>query len=160
MRDKLEVKILALVAGLLVIGICAAGTMVYLIEKSSLYSLTETSTGVTADVIVKDIERIMLEGKAELVKSLMESLKGVRNVDEIELLRYDGNIAFSQAGKTTPDAGIMKQIVQTKAPVVKKDQKRIVFYRPLENADRCKTCHANDPPVLGAVKLSFSIAKE
>ena len=160
MRDKLEVKILALVVVLLVVGICAAGAMVYLIEKSSLYSLTETSTAVTADVIVKDIERIMLEGKAELAKSLMESLQGVRNVDEIKLLRYDGNIAFSPVSKTVPDADIMKQIVQTKAPVIMRNQKMIIFYRPLENADRCKACHANDPPVLGAVKLTFSIAKE
>lgn len=160
MRDKLEVKILALVTGLLILGICAAGFMVVYIEKASLYSLTETSTEVTADVIVKDIERIMLEGRAEITKSYMASLKSVRNMDEISLLHFDGHLAFTDKGNTPVDADIMKKMIETKAPLVKREQKRITFYRPLENADRCKACHANDPAVLGAVKLGFSIEKE
>jgi len=160
MRDKLEVKILALVVGLLVLGICAAGFMTFNIEKASLYSLTETTTEVTADVIVKNIERIMLEGRAEVTKSYMTDLKSVRNMDDISLLHFDGHTAFADKGGTAADTDIMKKIIQTKAPFVQRDQKRIVFYRPLENAERCKACHANDPAVLGAVKLSFSIEKE
>lgn len=160
MRDKLEVKILALVVGLLLIGICAAGLMVFNIEKASLYSLTETATEVTADVIVKDIERIMLEGRAEITKTYMSSLKSVRNMEEISLLNFKGEIAFTDKSNGAADAGIMKNIIVSKAPVIQRDQKRIVFFRPLENAERCKACHANDPPVLGAVKLAFSIEKE
>ncbi|MGC2064224.1 MAG: phosphate/phosphite/phosphonate ABC transporter substrate-binding protein [Thermodesulfovibrionales bacterium] len=160
MRDKLEVKILALVAGLLVLGICAAGLMIFYMEKASLSSLTETTTEVTADVIVRDIERIMLEGRAEATKSYMSSLKSVKNMDEISLVHFDGHIAFADKNNATADADIMKKIIQTKAPFVQRDQKKIVFYRPLENAERCRACHANDPPVLGAVKLAFSIEKE
>ncbi len=160
MRDKLEVKILALVVGLLLLGICAAGLMVFYIEKASLYSLTETSTEVTADVIVRDIERIMLEGRADVTKSYMGGLKSIRNMDEIALLHFDGRLAFTDKSEAPAEADIMKKIVATKAPIIQRDQKRIVFYRPLENAERCKACHANDPPVLGAVKLAFSIEKE
>ena len=160
MRGKLEVKILALMGCLFVIGICAAVFMMFQIEKSSLYSLTETGSGVTASIIVKDIERIMLEGKAEVAKSYMTSLKSVSNVDDISLLHFDGHIAFAEKDKSAADTDIMKKIIQTKAPLVQREQKRIIFYRPLINAEQCKTCHANDPPVLGAVRLSFSIAKE
>ncbi|MBI5101456.1 MAG: phosphate/phosphite/phosphonate ABC transporter substrate-binding protein [Nitrospirae bacterium] len=160
MHDKLELKILALVAALLLIGVLTAGFMVFKIEKTSLYSITEASTGVTANIIVKDIERIMLEGRADFAKSYMESLQGVSGLDEIILLHHDGHLAFNPKSELTADADIMKKMLLTKAPVVQRADKKLIFFKPLENTDRCKGCHANDPAVLGAVKLSFSIAKE
>ena len=160
MREKLEVKILALVAVLLLIGIVSAGFMVFYIEQSSLYSLTETSTGVTANIIVKDIERIMLEGRADTAKSYLESLRGASGLDELLLVHYDGRQAFTEKTSAAADADVMKKISRTKAPLVQRVDKKLILYRPLENAERCKGCHAADPEVLGAVKLSFSIEKE
>jgi methyl-accepting chemotaxis protein len=160
MLEKLEVKILALVAVLLVIGIVSAGFMVFFIERSSLYSLTETSTGMTASVIAKDVERVMLEGRAEVAKDYIENLRGVNGLDELTLLHYDGRQAFSEKTSPAAHADVMKIIAQTKAPIVQRLEKKFIFYRPLENAERCRGCHATDPAVLGAVKLSISIEKE
>jgi phosphate/phosphite/phosphonate ABC transporter binding protein len=159
MREKLELKILALVAVLLLVGIIVAGFMVMTIEKSSLYSITESSSESTAGIISKDVERTMIEGRADLTKSLMQDLKGASGVEEIMLLNHEGRQAFEKGAKPIESA-MMKIIAQTKAPRLIRDTKRLTFYKPLENGERCRACHANDPPVLGAVRISFPIEKE
>src|SRR5512135_2285034 len=159
MREKLELKILALVVSLLLIGIIAAGLMVLTIEKKSLYSITEASSEATAKVIAKDVERTMIEGRADLVKAMLQELKGASGAEEISLINYAGRAAFEKNAPAT-EAGVMKKIAQTKAPFRKRGVTELTFYKPLENTERCRSCHANDPEVLGAVKTSISIAKE
>ncbi len=159
MREKLELKILALVVSLLLIGIIAAGFMVLTIEKKSLYSITEASSEATAKVIAKDVERTMLEGRADLAKAMLQELKGASGAEEISLINYAGRAAFEKNAPAT-EAGVMKKIAQTKAPFRKRGVTELTFYKPLENTERCRSCHANDPEVLGAVKTSISIAKE
>ncbi|MDA8434028.1 MAG: hypothetical protein M0Z60_13865, partial [Nitrospiraceae bacterium] len=96
MREKLELKILALVVSLLLIGIIAAGFMVLTIEKKSLYSITEASSEATAKVIAKDVERTMLEGRADLAKAMLQELKGASGAEEISLINYAGRSAFEK----------------------------------------------------------------
>jgi methyl-accepting chemotaxis protein len=54
----------------------------------------------------------------------------------------------------------MKRIAETRLPLRVHDTGKMIFYRPLENEERCKTCHMDAPAVLGALKVSFSIEKE
>ncbi len=159
MREKLELKILALVVSMLLAGIIVAGVMVLTIEKKSLYSLTETGSEAAAKVIAKDVERTMIEGRADLTKALVEEVKGVSGAEEISLLNYRGAAAFDKTAPAT-EADIMRKIAQTKAPLFQRGLKKMTFYKPLENSEKCRTCHANDPEILGAVKISISIAKE
>jgi phosphate/phosphite/phosphonate ABC transporter binding protein len=159
MREKLELKILALVVVLLLVGIIAAGFMVLTIEKKSLYSITEASSEATAKVIAKDVERSMLEGRADLAKALMAELKGASGAEEVSVLNYAGRPAFEKDAPPV-EAEVMQKIAQTKAPLKVIGVTRITFYKPLENSERCRTCHANDPEMLGAVKTSISLEKE
>lgn len=159
MREKLELKILALVVVLLLIGIFSAGFMVMTIEKSSLYSITEASSESTAKILAKDVERTMIEGRADITRQLLQDLKGASGVEEISLVNHEGRPAFEK-GMPPSEAEVMKKIARTKAPYRERDVKKLVFYKPLENAEKCKTCHAADPDILGAVKISFSIEKE
>ncbi len=159
MKQKLELKILALVVSMLLVGIVVAGGMVLIIEKKSLYNLTEASSEATAQVIAKDVERTMIEGRADLTKVLVEELKGASGAEEIALLNYRGAAAFDKTAPAT-EAALMKEMAQTKAPLFKRGLKKMIFYKPLENSQKCRTCHANDPETLGAVKISLSIAKE
>ena len=159
MREKLELKILTLVVVLLLIGICTAGFMVMTIEKSSLYSITEASSESTAKIIAKDIERTMIEGRADITKQLLQDLKGEGGAEEIALVNYEGRPAFEK-GTPPTESGVMKIIAKTKAARLERGVKKLIFYKPLENTETCRSCHANDPEILGAVKISFSIAKE
>jgi phosphate/phosphite/phosphonate ABC transporter binding protein len=159
MHEKLEMKILALVVLLLLIGIVAAGFMVLTIEKKSLYSITEASSESTANVIAKDVERTMLEGRADIVKSLLTELKGASGAEDISLWNFSGRPAFENNAAPV-EAEVMKEIARTKAPKRMTGVTRITYYKPLENSARCRTCHENDPEILGAVKTSISIEKE
>jgi methyl-accepting chemotaxis protein len=159
MREKLELKILSLVVALLLAGICAAGFMVLTIEKKSLYSITKAGSEATANIIVKDVERTMLEGRADLTKALVHDLKGIGGVEDISVMNYEGREAFNRDAPAT-EAEMMKKITETKLPVFIKGVKKLVFYKPFENKGRCMDCHINEPAIIGAVKISFSIAKE
>ena len=140
-------------------GIIVAGVMVLTIEKKSLYSLTETSSEAVAKVIAKDVERTMIEGRADLTKALVEEVKGASGAEEISLLNYRGAAAFDKAAPAA-EADMMRKIAQTKGPLFQRGLKKMIFYKPLENSEKCRTCHANDPEILGAVKISISITKE
>lgn len=159
MRERLELKILILVVVLLLIGIFAAGFMVMTIEKSSLYSITEAGSESTAKVIAGDVERTMLEGRADITRQLVRDLKGTGGVEEISLVNHEGRSAFEK-GMPPSESDVMKKIAHTKSAFLRRDVKKLTYYKPLENKEKCRTCHANDPEILGAVKISFSIEKE
>lgn len=159
MGERLELKILTLVVSLLLIGILAAGFMVLTIEKASLYSITESSSEATAKVIAKDVERTMLEGRADITKALIDDLKGDSGIEEIAVFNYEGRQAFSLNGPVIA-AEQMKKINETKVPLLIRDVKKLTFYKPLENKTKCRTCHAQAPDIIGAVKISISIEKE
>lgn len=158
MREKLELKILSLVVILLLIGIIVAGFMVMTIEKKSLYSLTESSSELTANIIAKDVERTMLEGRADVTKTLVDDLKTVSGIEDLAVLNFEGREAFNKNAPAT-EAEILKKITGTLKPVHIRDKTTLAFYKPLENTARCRECHLDEPAVMGAVKISFSIAK-
>ena len=159
MREKLELKILAIVVVLLLIGISAASLMVLTIEKESLYSTTKMGAKATAKIIARDVERVMLEGRADLTKTVLDDLKSASGIEEISVLNFQGREAFKKDAQVT-ESEVMKKIAATKASYDIQDVKRFVFYEPLENKERCRTCHAADPEIIGAVKVSVSIEKE
>ncbi len=159
MQERLELKILTVVIVLLIVGILSAGFMVLTIEKKSLYGITEASLESTATIIAQDIARTMLDGKADVTKAMLQELKGLKSIEELIVLHYDGHQAFSSDTKTR-ESSVMKQLAETKQSFSVRDVKKLTYYKPLLNEDRCKTCHATDPVVLGAVKISLSIEKE
>lgn len=159
MRERLELKILTVVMILLVVGILSAGFMVLTIEKKSLYNITEASLDSTATIISQDVARTMLEGKADVTKAMLHELKALKSLQELTVIHYDGRKAFS-SDTDTREAEAMKQLAETKKAFSVRGVKTLTYYRPLINEERCKTCHATDPAVLGAVKISLSIDKE
>ncbi|MEJ2695899.1 MAG: phosphate/phosphite/phosphonate ABC transporter substrate-binding protein [Candidatus Sulfobium sp.] len=159
MRATLEVKILALVAFLLLIGVAAAGVMVMTIEKASLYGITESSSEAAANIIARDIERTMLDGRADITKELIHDLKGTSGVNEISVLDYEGRPAFDKSAAAT-EKSALRQIGRSGKPFLVRGVKQLTFYKPLINSGKCRECHAGDPEVLGAVKASMSIEKE
>ncbi|OGW27115.1 MAG: hypothetical protein A2X59_04615 [Nitrospirae bacterium GWC2_42_7] len=159
MREKLEVKILVLVVFLLILGILAAGFMVLTIERSSLYSITEASSEATAKIIAADVERTMLENRADLTKALVNDMKGISGIEEISVLNYEGREAFEKQSAII-EGPVMKKMAETNASELIRGKKELTFYMPLKNTDNCRVCHADDPAILGAIRMSISIKKE
>ncbi len=159
MREKLELKILTIVSVLLLVGISAASFMVLTIEKKSLYSITGTGAEAMAKIVAKDVERIMLEGRADRTKTLVDDLKSASGIEKIVVLNFQGREAFNKEAPAT-EADIMKKIAETKMSLKINEKTRSIFYQTLNNKEQCRSCHANDPEILGAVKVSISIEKE
>jgi methyl-accepting chemotaxis protein len=159
MREKLELKILALVVSLLLTGIIAAGFMVLTIERSSLYSITQASSESTASIIARDVERTMLEGRADVTRAIIAELKGTSGIEEISVFNHEGREAFSKDSPVVEGEALAK-MRKTKAPLSIQDVKRLIYYKPLINTDRCNICHETDSEILGAAKISISIEKE
>lgn len=159
MREKLEVKILVLVVFLLILGIVAAGLMVLTIERSSLYAITEASSEATAKIIAADIERTMLEARPDITKSLVHDMKDISGIEEILVLNFEGREAFEKQSAIT-EGLVMKKMAATNAPERIRGVKELIYYMPLKNADNCRVCHADDPAMLGAIRMSISIEKE
>jgi len=159
MREKLELKIIITVLVMLLAGVVIAGAMTMLIEKSTLYGITRENSETTAAIIKKDVEMTMLENRPDLTKKLIDSLRGTAGIAGLHVVNSEGREAFVKDAPVI-EADAMKKIISTKAPIVEESSKGYTFYKPLENADSCKGCHAQDGAMLGAVKVSLSIEKE
>ncbi|MFA5846600.1 MAG: phosphate/phosphite/phosphonate ABC transporter substrate-binding protein [Thermodesulfovibrionales bacterium] len=159
MSEKLELKIIITVLSMLFVGIVLAGIMTMLIEKSTLYGITEENSKTTAAIVTKNVERTMIENRPDLTKELVEGIRGVGGIEDIRIINFEGREAFK---KDSPpeEAATIKKLMDTKMPVMIKDAKKFVLYKPLENTSSCKGCHAQEGTLLGAVKVSLSIEKE
>jgi len=159
MKEKLELKIIITVLVMLFIGVVVAGTMTMFIEKATLYSITRENSETTAAIIKKDIEMTMMENRPDLTKKLIDSLRGTAGIAELHVLNSAGREAFNKDAPVT-ESEAMKKIVSAKAPILEESPRGYTLYKPLENTDLCKACHAQEDAILGAVKVSLSIEKE
>jgi methyl-accepting chemotaxis protein len=89
----------------------------------------------------------------------VDDLKGASGIEDISVLNFQGREAFNKEAPVT-EAEIMRKISGTKASYDRQDVKRFIFYEPLQNKETCRACHAADPEIIGAVKVSVSIENE
>jgi len=159
MREKLELKIIITVFIMLLIGVILAGTMTMIIEKSTLYGITEENSDATAILITRNIEQTMIENRPDLTKTLLDSMHGAGGIEDVRLINSEGREAFK---KDSPagESDVIKKIISTGKPITIKDAKKFTLYRPLLNGASCKGCHPGEGAILGAVKVSISIEKE
>ncbi|UCE79685.1 MAG: phosphate/phosphite/phosphonate ABC transporter substrate-binding protein [Nitrospiraceae bacterium] len=159
MLKKLELKILALVVGLLLLGVILAGIMTMVIEKRSLYFITRVSSESVANIVARNVERTMLEGRADIVKALVEDLEKTSGIEGLSVLNHEGRKAWDENAPPL-EKEIMEKIASQKAPLFIQGEKNMTYYRPLINAKQCKSCHARDLALLGAAKITISIEEE
>lgn len=158
-KKSLEVKMLAVVTALLIIGIISAAFMSVLIQKQTIYSITESGMEKIAAIIFQDIETTMMEGNADITKKLISNISGIRGIDNITVLNAHGGDAFIQ-GSPAREAAVLKELDTGLGRVIKKEKTRLTYYLPLMNTTACRACHSADKPLLGAVRISVGIAEE
>ncbi|MDP2168179.1 MAG: phosphate/phosphite/phosphonate ABC transporter substrate-binding protein [Thermodesulfovibrionales bacterium] len=159
MREKLEFKILGMGLSLLIIGVVAVSLLVFYFVKSDVYSVATERLEATARVITESIDRTMLEGNADSAKTLIRNLKSVSGFETIDVYNHEGKVAFT--GEVhSGEAENLKKVYEGKTAFAAQRDDSIVFYMPLENRAQCRGCHPADIPVIGAVKISVSLAAE
>jgi len=159
MREKLELKIIITVLVMLLIGVALGGLMTMLIERSTLYSISEVNSGTTATIIKKDIEMTMVENRPDLTRKLIDTIRETRGIEEVHVINSEGREAF-QKDSPSGESDAIKKIIATNKPIIRKDDKKFILYKPLENTSVCQGCHAEKGNILGAVKVIISIGEE
>lgn len=159
MRRSLEFKVLAVVVIILLSGAVVAGFFSVYMQKTTLYSASESASRNTASVVLREIETTMIEGKADVTRALLLDLKEFKEIEEIAVFNEEGREAFHEKAPAVESA-VLSEFKAGKEQVVKRDKKRLTFYMPLKNAPSCRRCHGEEKTLLGAVKVSLSIEKE
>lgn len=159
MKRSLELKVLAVVGALLIVGVISAGLMAVWMQKATLDSVTEFSTQKTADLIFQSIETTMLEGKADITKKIVQDISKIQGIEEINVLNSEGRKAFEE-GSSALEAAPLAELKSGKDRVLRREGARLTSYIPLKNVPSCHACHATDKAVLGAIKISVTMKKE
>ncbi|MGD1075405.1 MAG: phosphate/phosphite/phosphonate ABC transporter substrate-binding protein, partial [Thermodesulfovibrionales bacterium] len=106
--------------------------------------------------VFENIKVTMNEGKADFTKESVAELKKIAGVEEITVINAEGGEAF-KPGSPTTESSVMDRFRAGKEYILKKDQSRLTYYLPLQNASECQKCHGGDKPLLGAVKIAVSV---
>ncbi|MEW6068841.1 MAG: phosphate/phosphite/phosphonate ABC transporter substrate-binding protein [Nitrospirota bacterium] len=159
-RERLELRYMIFVMVLLIAGIIwSLSVSAYF--KNNLYSTAEENLDAVATIVTIDITRAMhetVEKKSLVSNEIINGLKTVKSIDEVKILNAEGREAFNKTSEVT-EADVMQKISKTAAPFLSKSDKTIVFYKPFENTLYCKSCHAQEGKILGAVKVGASLEK-
>lgn len=159
MHKRLEFKILAVVGSILLVGMTIAGILSVSIQKATLYGVAELGTEKTADVIFRNIETTMVEGRQDIAEKLIADMGRSRGIEQIAVLDAAGRLAFKKESPPL-EAAALQELTAGKERLLIREKTRILYYLPLKNIPSCHVCHGTEKALLGAVKMSVSIEKE
>src|SRR6266498_1056027 len=159
MKNSLEFKVITIVA----LMILAVAISVGFIMLYTLNSVTTTNAETIAQVVRGNIEDSMLLGKADITRQSVSHLKSIHGMEEITVVNHEGREAFkpeSSALESGLISELRSELSKGRETIVKKDRGKIILSLLLRNSPSCQKCHGGEKPILGAVKVSFSVQKE
>lgn len=159
LKERLEFKILSVGFIILIAGVISVNLFVFFIVKGSINSLATDRLEASAKIITKGIEETMLDGRAEVTIKLIEDFKSISGFEVIEVFNHEGREAFKPDAPLV-EADTLKKLSESRASLSLKKDTSLIFYMPLENLPQCHSCHGLEADIIGAVKVSASLAKE
>lgn len=159
MKKGLKFRILSVVMSMLTIGIIIASIMSISIQKATLYSITEINIRRTANIILRNLETAMIEGRNDMIVKVLEGSVGIEGMEAIDVIDSDGRPAFRKKDGKSEEA-VMQEIKSGKEHLIFREKERFIYYLPLRNTQACHSCHDKNKPVLGAVRVSVNIGNE
>ncbi len=160
MREKLELKIVAIVFLMLVVGVLIAVTFSIRLERDDMYSVARERLVSMARLVSTSIERTMVEADADFTRNLIDEIKSVSG---FELMVY--NNKMREAFVFKPDAVPLKDpdvlaVIKSGVESVSMNGRLLNAFIPLNNNAECQECHFGEGNVIGAVKVSISLEHE
>ncbi|HDO23255.1 MAG TPA: phosphate/phosphite/phosphonate ABC transporter substrate-binding protein [Nitrospirae bacterium] len=152
---KLETKILATVVLVLSFGCIFGISIVIYMFRTSLHEMSSRRIEGTADVIAREVERTMLEGKPGLTRALINDLRVSKGLEGIDIFNGEGREAFGGKGPSI-ESGIIPLLTRKKGLVKVTTNDKYLFYMPLLNKPACQKCHGADKYLRGAIRIAVS----
>jgi hypothetical protein len=151
-RERLSYKIIVPGVLITIFAIVVGSLILYLYMRTNIYRVSSERVSTTAELIKKNIERTMLEGKAEVTARLVDDMKTIKGIEQIEVFNHEGREAFKK-GALPVEYETIKNLKPGEVFTIR-SKDRIVTYVPLENFPSCQACHPSQLKILGAVKVS------
>jgi phosphate/phosphite/phosphonate ABC transporter binding protein len=151
-RERLSYKIIVPGVLITIFAIVVGSLILYLYMRTNIYRVSSERVSTTAELIKKNIERTMLEGKAEVTARLVDDMKTIKGIEQIEVFNHEGREAFKK-GALPVEYETIKNLKPGEVFTIR-SKDRIVTYAPLENFPSCQACHPSQLKILGAVKVS------
>lgn len=154
-------------------------------EKNFLLQ-NERALNQVLDSVNQGLQTVMITASADVARLYADKLKGVKDIDEIRILRPDGLEAFRDNAtinhvneyrdtiefKPRPteqtirafasDDENFKRAIRTQQMVyyydVQHENPHLTFLLPIKNIARCKRCHGRDQEILGVLEVRSDLA--
>lgn len=158
MKHKLEYKLIISLVSILSLGIITISTLVIRTERQNIYKLSSERLMAMVQSIYVSIELSMLEGKADLSKSLADKLKHESGF-ALDIYNWQGREAFNPLAPVTEDSDL-RATLQSGTELIREKPGGITVYKPMNNLPSCQGCHRDDKPVIGAIRMTVSLNRE
>ncbi len=159
MKKSLEFKILFTVVVLLIIGNLAAALLAVSIQRKTILTLSNSASYAISNIVLKNIETTMLEGKADTTLKILNEIKTLKSVEGIEVYDPSGREAF-KPDSPPREAQALNELISGTERITKKEGYRYIYYMSLKNHAACHRCHGTEKSILGAVKVTISTERE
>ncbi|MBI5177673.1 MAG: HAMP domain-containing protein [Nitrospinae bacterium] len=184
MKNRLDRKIVGIIVVVLSLALIVFGAALIPFITNQLHTGHVNRITLLGESMVLHIKEEMLSGGALEVDKLMRSFRVLRNVQDVKVLRTDGNTAFRdlstldavvrrthdtrfQRKALEPARGFdpadphFQEMLKTRGPVsfLSEDNMTRTMLFPLKNEEACHKCHGAAEPLRGAVLISLSTAR-
>lgn len=157
-RHRIEFRILFLAIALPLAGVLAVSLGALSLLRSSLVESARRQAESTAAVIAGDIRRSMRAGRTEEVRELLHELRATPGIESIAVINADGAEAFSPGAAPT-EREVIARLRREGGALAEARGDLLVIHHPLANGPECQRCHAAAGPLLGAAKVSITLAE-
>ncbi|MHB1391289.1 MAG: sensor histidine kinase [Thermoleophilia bacterium] len=157
---RLEVKMLGLIMTILSLGFGLFAIVDVRQDAGALQVQKENHTDVLSSSVVNSIENIMLSGKGATAINSLENLRGVPQVDRVQVFSNQGVETFTNNAPAEPVPQVAQVIASQQGMRIietRGDTQYMVDIKPLPNRAECQRCHGTDNPLRGVVLVSSSM---
>ena len=155
MKMKLGLKVFCIIGITLFLGFSVLGiTSLWLSIDSTMRLQTSASVQIST-VIRQTVEQLMMKGDPSAVIEYIEQLKSKKTVVDLAVFGKEGKAA----GGTAVEPLVLDALKTGKAVTFRQEVKGVhalVNVIPLQNEQRCKTCHS-EAGYTGAIMLTTSM---
>ena len=153
---SLDKKVAAAIIACVILSIAVLTILIVRRETTLLEDDNRKNAEVLAASISTALKDNMLGGRPEETVRILKELSGMKGVEEIAVLNPDGSPAF---GMRAPALELNADISET---ILKGDEAAFLtaesqyFIKPLINEKQCRSCHADNKQIRGAVVVRLS----
>jgi diguanylate cyclase (GGDEF)-like protein/PAS domain S-box-containing protein len=164
------------------------GSIVYFYtqqQEKNLLLQNERALNKVLDSVNQGLQTVMITASADAAQLYADKLKGVKDIDEIRILRPDGLEAFRDNATIRQVNEYRDTIEFTPRPTeeairvfaanhenfrrairsqqmvyyydTQHDESHLTFLLPIKNIARCKRCHGRDEEVIGVLEVRSSL---